>query len=75
MFIERVAKGRGVTSAAVRDGFGQGRVLGAAGAVREGMADRIATMNETLARFGAGPAQPQGRKLAPNRERRALALQ
>jgi signal peptide peptidase SppA len=75
MFIERVAKGRGVTSAAVRDGFGQGRVLGAAGAVRVGMADRIATMNETLARFGAGPAQPQGRKLAPNRERRALALQ
>lgn len=75
MFVDRVAKGRGVASAAVRDGFGQGRVLGAAGAVREGMADRIATMNETLARFGAGPAQPQGRKLAPNRERRALALQ
>lgn len=74
MFVDRVAQGRGVTSATVRDGFGQGRMLGAAGAVREGMADRVATMKETLARFGAGPAQPQGRKLAPGRERRALAL-
>lgn len=74
MFVDRVASGRGVNSDAVRNGFGQGRMIGAAGAIREGMADRIATMKETLARFGAGPAQPQGRKLAPERERRALAL-
>ena len=74
MFVDRVAAGRGVALQAVRDGFGQGRVLGAAAAVREGMADRVATMKETLARFGVEPAQPTSRKLAPQRERRALAL-
>lgn len=72
MFVDRVASGRGVATSAVRDGFGQGRMLGAAAAVREGMADRVATMKETLARFGAGGAP--GRKLAPEREKRALAL-
>ena len=74
MFVDRVAQGRGVTADAVRNGFGQGRMLGAAAAVREGMADRVGTMKDTLARFGVGPVKPQGRKLAPNRERRALAL-
>jgi len=72
MFVDRVASGRGVTAAAVRDGFGQGRMLGAQAAVREGMADRIATMSETLVRFGAGAPTP--RRFAPEREKRALAL-
>ena len=74
MFVDRVAAGRGVASSAVRDGFGQGRMLGATAAVREGMADRVGTMKDTLARFGAGPAQPQGRKVASQREARAVAL-
>ena len=74
MFVDRVAAGRGVTSAAVRDGFGQGRMLGAQAAVREKMADRVATMKETLARFGAGGPAPS-RALAPARSKRALALQ
>ncbi|WP_455156010.1 S49 family peptidase [Sphingomonas zeae] len=72
MFVDRVAAGRGVTAANVRDGFGQGRMLGAQAAVREKMADRVATMRDTLARFGAGGPAP--RRLAPERERRALAL-
>jgi hypothetical protein len=72
MFVDRVAAGRGVTAANVRDGFGQGRMLGAQAAVREKMADRVATMRETLDRFGAGGPAP--RRLAPERERRALAL-
>lgn len=72
MFVDRVAAGRGVTASAVRDGFGQGRMLGAQAAVREGMADRVATMKETLARFGAGG--PPSRNFAPEREKRALAL-
>lgn len=72
MFVDRVATGRGVTAANVRDGFGQGRMLGAQAAVREKMADRVATMRETLDRFGAGGPAP--RRLAPERERRALAL-
>ncbi|MBP8233104.1 MAG: S49 family peptidase [Rhizorhabdus sp.] len=72
MFVDRVASGRGVTAAQVRDGFGQGRMLGASAAVKEGMADRVATMKETLARFGA--TSPAPRKFAPAREKRALAL-
>ena len=74
MFVDRVAAGRGVSAQTVRDGFGQGRMLGAAAAVREGMADRVATMKETLARFGVAPAQPKGRRLAPECEKRAIAL-
>lgn len=73
MFVDRVAAGRGVTAAAVRDGFGQGRMLGAQGAIREKMADRVATMKETLARFGAGGPASSG-SLAPERRKRALAL-
>ncbi|WP_285020243.1 S49 family peptidase [Novosphingobium sp. fls2-241-R2A-195] len=72
MFVDRVASGRGVTSASVREGFGEGRMLGAAAAVRAGMADRIATMAETLQRFGV--SSPSPRKFAAARERRALAL-
>lgn len=71
MFAERVATGRSVDVDQVRNGFGQGRMLGATAAVREGMADRVATMKETLARFGAGPAP---KKFAREREKRALAL-
>lgn len=49
-FVSAVARGRSaatgkaVTSAAVRNGYGQGRMLVAADAVMEGMADRIATL-------------------------------
>ena len=74
MFVDRVAKGRNVSTDAVRNGFGQGRMVRAADAVREGMADRIATMNQTLARFGAGPEAPRQKKFAAQREKRALAL-
>ena len=74
MFIDRVATGRGVAADAVRTGFGEGRMLGARQSVSAGLADRVATMNETLSRFGAGPVAPTGRKLAPEREKRAIAL-
>lgn len=74
MFVDRVAQGRSVTAAAVRDGFGQGRMLGAQAALREGMADRIGTMAETLARLGVTTEAPQGRRVAHAREQRALAL-
>ncbi|WAP67220.1 S49 family peptidase [Jiella pelagia] len=74
MFVGRVAKGRGVSAAAVRGGFGEGRMVGAQAAVAEGMADRIATMSETLQRFGAAPASPGKRAFASNREKRALLI-
>jgi len=45
-----IAKGRGVTAAAVRKGFGEGRLLGVEQAKEAGLIDRIATMPETLTR-------------------------
>jgi signal peptide peptidase SppA len=54
MFVANVARGRGVTAAEVRNGFGEGRVVGAKEAVRLGMADRIATLDETIQRFANG---------------------
>lgn len=50
-FVARVARGRGVSAAAVRGGFGQGRMVRAEDAVRLGMADRVATLEETIQRF------------------------
>ena len=51
MFVGAVAKGRGVKASDVRDGFGQGRMVLATQAVAEGMADRIGTFDETIARL------------------------
>lgn len=47
-FVEAVARNRSVNPAAVRGGFGEGRVVGAREAVKLGMADRIATLEETV---------------------------
>jgi signal peptide peptidase SppA len=52
MFTKAVAKGRGRKVSDVTNGFGEGRVLMAADAVAEGLADRIATLDEVLAKFG-----------------------
>ena len=57
MFVKAVARGRGVTESAVRGGFGEGRVVGAVDAVKLNMADRVATLGQTLQRFaGSGGA-------------------
>jgi len=59
-FINGVAAGRGVAAKAVRAGYGQGRVVGAQAAVAAGMADRVATLDETIARL----LTPRGRAAA-----------
>lgn len=77
MFVGRVAQGRGLSVAAVREQFGQGRMLMAKPSMAVGMVDRIATMDETLVRFGVAPAVPrqqQERRFPAAREARALAL-
>ena len=78
MFVGAVARHRGVSPAAVRDGFGQGDMVDAGAAVAEGMADRIGTLDETLQRFGASQYRPvptAGRAtVAPRRALRALDL-
>jgi signal peptide peptidase SppA len=48
-FITAVAKHRGVFPETVRNGFGEGRVVGAEEAVALGMADRIDTLDHTIA--------------------------
>jgi signal peptide peptidase SppA len=50
-FIASVARNRGVKQAVVRDGFGEGRVVGARQAVESGMADRVGTLEETIYRL------------------------
>lgn len=55
-----IAKGRGVPVAEVRGGFGEGRVVGAKEAVRMKMADRVATMDETLSRLVNGRSSSGG---------------
>lgn len=53
-FTKDVARGRGVTPAAIRGGYGEGRALTAKEAKAAGLIDRIATVEETLARLAGG---------------------
>ncbi len=69
MFISAVARNRGVSAADVRNGFGQGGMVGAEEAVKLGMADRVETMDQLLERLGArqksrNTAAAAGRRLA-----------
>lgn len=52
MFTKAVAKGRGVSVGTVRNNFGQGRTLMAADAVKAGMADRVATLQDVAKGLG-----------------------
>lgn len=52
LFTRAVARGRGVALKAVLSGFGQGRSLTAQDAVKQGLADRIATLDEVLSKYG-----------------------
>jgi len=49
MFVSDVARNRGVSESSVRNGFGEGRVVGAVEAVKLGMADRIDTLDNVVA--------------------------
>jgi ClpP class serine protease len=57
-FVGDIAKGRGVSAAAVRSGFGQGALVDADDALALGMIDRIATLDETLTRRTARATAP-----------------
>lgn len=67
-FVRDVAAGRGVTAGEVEDRMGQGRMFGPKELIERGMADRVATLEETLARLGAG-----GGARAQQRSRDAFA--
>ena len=52
MFVKAVAQNRGASQTAVRNGYGQGRSLLAAEAVKQNLADREGTLDEVLAGLG-----------------------
>jgi HK97 family phage major capsid protein len=52
-FVQAVAAGRGVKESAVRNGFGEGRILTASHALSAGVVDRIGTLDSVLAELGA----------------------
>ena len=66
LFVADVAKGRKVGAATVRADYGEGRVMTAKRAVAAGMADRIDTLESTLARVLRAPNRPGARaELSP----------
>jgi len=71
-FTKAVARGRGVSAATVREGFGQGRVVGAAEAVAQGMADHIGTLDDAILRAAKLARAAPGD--TDQRQRRARAL-
>lgn len=65
MFVKAVARNRGASQASVRDGYGQGRSLLAEDAVKQKLADRIATFDAVLEGFGVKSAGAQASEAAP----------
>jgi signal peptide peptidase SppA len=75
MFVKDVARGRGASQEAVMQGFGQGRLVAATLAVKQGMADSVATLDQTLARFGVSTStQRMTASVANDLRERELAL-
>ena len=63
-FVAAVARGRGISAKDVRSGFGEGRMVGPKDAVSAGMADRVATLDDTIRRLGGGIAERQQARVA-----------
>lgn len=72
-FVKAVARNRGTTAAKVKSDFGQGRTYPAREAVERGMADRVATLEDTIARM-AGMKKASGKRARIERERLALDI-
>ena len=68
MFVSAVARGRGVSAEEVRDGFGQGRMMGSKAALAAGMIDRIATLEEVVAQLGGGREADGSGQIAARRK-------
>lgn len=75
-FTNAVAKGRNVPIANVRDGMGQGRVLGADAALSEKMVDGVMPLGDVIRKMqrDAKSGRPGGRSAHINREIDALEL-
>lgn len=67
MFVDSVARNRGASSEAVRNGYGEGRVLSAEKAVAAGLADRVATLDAVIAELIQPQSRERNRTLAASR--------
>jgi signal peptide peptidase SppA len=70
-FVKTVARNRATSEDAVRKGYGEGFIVGAEDAKREGMVDRIETLDKTIARLAS--AHSRAAVMRKSRER-ALTL-
>jgi signal peptide peptidase SppA len=62
MFVKAVAQNRNTDAQSVRSGYGEGRLVLAADAVKQGMADRVATLDDVLAKYGVSSKPPNSSK-------------
>jgi capsid assembly protease len=74
MFINAVARNRGIGLYAVRNGFGEGRMVLAQDAVKAGMVDGVAKLDQTVARL-LGRRTGQGLSPAADRSLRRRELE
>ncbi len=68
--VNSVARNRGVNPEEVRNGFGEGRVVGARQALELGMADRVGTMEETIHRLLGPEARSSSKSVLTEEEER-----
>ena len=73
-FVGAVARGRDTTEARVRADYGEGALVTSREAVRLGMADRVATYEQTLARLARAPQATAQPAVAPAARERAARL-
>lgn len=74
-FVADVAAGRRSTPDEVRAGYGEGRMLGAERAVAAGLADRVGTLGETIARLAGSRFSTSTRAEAGGPDEAAAAAQ
>lgn len=65
MFVDAVARGRGIKARDVRSGLGEGKVFGAKAAVSAGLADRVDTLKGTIARLSSGQGRARVKAETP----------
>jgi signal peptide peptidase SppA len=63
-FEKAVARGRGVKLEEVQKSFGRGRIWTAEQAVKQGLADRVATLDDVLAKYGVSRSPGAGSRAA-----------
>jgi signal peptide peptidase SppA len=74
MFVKAVAQGRRTIQETVKNGYGEGRMVMAQDAVKEGMADRVATLDQVLSDLGVGSGSAKIAASSISRRERELSL-